>query len=585
MPKNYELSVIIPARQEEWLGRTIADVLAHTSDATEIISVLDGAWPVEPLPSHPRVTLIHHSVSIGQRASMNEAARISKAKYICKMDAHVAVDQDFDQKLIQAYEPRTVVVPRLFNLHVFDWKCRRCGLRTYQGPKPTKCSACDRETDHYRKIVWRPRWNRKTDFMRFDSELKFQYWRDLGKRPGYEGPISDTLSLLGACFFMSRDFYWEMDGADEATGSWGQQGTEVACKAWLSGGRLRVNMDTWYSHLFRTQSGFGFPWPCTHGQTERARQYSQSFWREGRWSKAVRSLSSLIEQFWPVPGWTEQDLEQLKATEQGRRTQFAIAREIEKNPQHVKSAPETGLTKGIVYYTENRIREPICSAVREQLLRAVNGHQVVSVSLKPIAFGDNYVLGLGRSYETMFQQILMGLSQLDTDIAFLCEHDVLYAPEHFQFVPPRNDVYYYNENRWFISARDGRALFRYSKSTSQLCANRRLLLDHYRERIARIAKEGFGYRHGFEPGARSISHGGYDNFKAQTWFSARPNIDIRDHGSNLTRTQWRKDQFRNPKYTAGWIDSDRVPGWPGITLNRFDDWLRETRAYVPPVLV
>src|SRR5215216_5294917 len=152
MPK-YELSILIPARNEEWLGRTIQDVLDHTTDACEIISVLDGAWPVEPLPSHPRVTLIHNSISIGQRAAQNQAARISKARFICKMDAHVAIDKDFDQKLIQAYEPRTVVVPRLFNLHVFDWKCRRCGLRTYQGPKPTRCSACQQDPEHYRKVV------------------------------------------------------------------------------------------------------------------------------------------------------------------------------------------------------------------------------------------------------------------------------------------------------------------------------------------------------------------------------------------------------------------------------------------------
>ena len=389
-----------------------------------------------------------------------------------------------------------------------------------------------------------------------------------------EPAVTETMSLLGACWFLHRDFYWDVDGSDEAHGSWGQQGTEIACKAWLSGGKLVCNKNTWYSHLFRTQPGFGFPYPLTHGQTERARSYSKSFWREGRWSRAVRPLSWLVEKFWPVPGWKESDLDDLKATEAGRKQQFALAEVHSRNLKHAESAPETGLTKGIVYFTDNQCREPVFSKVQRQIRNAINGHQVVSVSLRPIDFGDNFVLGAERSYVTMFQQILMGLSQLDTDFAFLCEHDVLYAPEHFLFTPPRKDVYYYNQNRWFVSARTGQTLFRYCNSTSQLCADRLLLLDHYRERLARVEKEGFSYRNGFEPGTRRISHGGFDNFPARSWFADRPNVDIRDHGSNLTKTLWKKEAFRNPKYTAGWKESHEIPGW-GVTLNRFDEWLKE----------
>jgi hypothetical protein len=42
--------------------------------------------------------------------------------------------------------------------------------------------------------------------------------------------------------------------------------------------------------------------------------------------------------------------------------------------------------------------------------------------------------------------------------------------------------------------------------------------------------------------------------------SPLPNLDIR-HGKNLTRTRWRKDQFRNQKYTEGWQEADSVDGW------------------------
>lgn len=599
MPK-YDLSVIIPARCEMFLQRTVDSVMEARRGATQVIVFADQDWPIAPgLKSHPDLTLINYSKTvIGQRAAINAGARISGAKYIMKLDGHCRMDEGFDVKLAADCEYEDVIVPRLYNLHAFDWKCKKCGLRTYQGPQPKHCSTCKADTEHIMRMVWEPRWNRITDSMRFDSDLHFQYWRmfnatasDIDKlnhrneksgeplkhkfRPEGQLEISPTMSLLGACWFLHRERYWELGGSDEEHGSWGQQGTEIACKAWLSGGRLLVNKKVWYSHLFRTQPGFSFPYAISHSQTERAREYSKRFWREGRWSKAVMPLSALVEKFWPVPGWTPESLEQLKATEQGRRVQFAVAREIEQNPKHVQSAPDTGLTKGIVYYTENRCREPIFSVVQEQLKRVANGHQIISVSLKPINFGENYVLGLERSYETMFKQILMGISQSDADIIYFAEHDVLYAKEHFDFIPPRDDVYYYDEAVWRVSARTGQALFHYHRSTSMLVANRRLLIDHYRERIARVEKEGFSYRSGFEPGTRSLSHGGYDNFRAASFLSAVPSIDIRDTGTNLTKTNWSKDQYRNPKYTAGWTEGDSVPGWPGIIKDRFNDWLKE----------
>lgn len=575
MPR-YDLSVIIPARNEMFLQNTVDDLTNQKRGNTQIIVIADGGWPLPPgLKKHPDVVLYHRETSIGQRAAINHGARISNAKYIMKLDAHCRMDEGFDVKLMADCEYKDIIVPRLYNLHAFDWKCTNCGHQTYQGPKLTKCTKCEQTAEHEMLMVWEPRWSRVTNSMRFDSDLHFQYWRDFNKsREEGKGDFTPTMGLLGACWFLHRDFYWDIDGSDEAHGSWGQQGTEIACKAWLSGGRLMCNQKTWYSHLFRTQPGFGFPYPLTHGQTERARAYSKSFWREGRWDKAVHPLSWLVEKFWPVPGWTADALEELKATEKGRKVQFAIAMESEKNRQHVQSASDNGLTKGIVYYTENQCREPIFSKVQQNLKNAINGHLLVSVSLKPIDFGENFVLGLERSYVTMFQQILMGLSQLDTDIAYLCEHDVLYAPDHFSFTPPAKDVYYYNENVWYVSARSGRSLFHYHRSVSQLCGYRTFLLDHYRERLARIEKEGFSYRNGFEPGTRRISHGGYDNYTAQSWFAQRPNVDIRDHGTNLTRTLWKKENYRNPKYTAGWEESDHVPGW-GVTLNRFDEWLKE----------
>lgn len=149
---------------------------------------------------------------------------------------------------------------------------------------------------------------------------------------------------------------------------------------------------------------------------------------------------------------------------------------------------------------------------------------------------------------------------------------MLYARSHFDFVPERRDVYYYNDHVWKVDAVTGRALSYRCDQTSGLCAYRSLLLNHYRARVARVQAVGYQRSLGFEPGTHRPPRG-IDDYDHQSWQSPVPNVDIR-HAHNLTPSRWRKDQFRNQKYTAGWTESDDVPGW-GRTLGRFDDFLRD----------
>ena len=103
---------------------------------------------------------------------------------------------------------------------------------------------------------------------------------------------------------MQRKRYWELDGLDEGHGSWGQMGTEIACKSWLSGGQHVVNKKTWYAHMFRTQGGdFGFPYKISGNEQERARKYSRDIWLNNKWPKAKYPLSWIINKFSPVPNW------------------------------------------------------------------------------------------------------------------------------------------------------------------------------------------------------------------------------------------------------------------------------------------
>ena len=548
-----DLSIIIPARNEGFLQNTIDNILANVRGATEVIVILDGYWPKEGIPQHEKIQIIHHEKSIGQRAATNEGVRVSEAKFVMKCDAHCSFDEGFDVKMIADCKPDWTVVPRMYNLHAFNWKCSSCGNETYQGPTPTKCVNCSNTSGFERKMYWKAKSNPETDFMRFDNNLKFQYWRDFKNRPEANGDLAPTMSLLGACWMMSRERYWELGGMDEEHGSWGQMGTEIACKSWLSGGALMVNKKTWFAHMFRTQGGdFGFPYEIGGKAIGKAREYSKNLWLGNKWEKQKYPLSWLIDKFNP-PDWDK-----------------VITKE-----NKIITGTNKPLSKGLIYYTDNRLDKVIMETVQQNLLK--QNLPIISVSLEPIDFGKNVVLPLERSYLTMFKQILVGLENIDTDIVFFAEHDIIYHPSHFIFLPEKKDVYYYNQNTWKVRYTDGQSLFFYCKQTSQLCAYRELLIEHYKKRIERVEKEGFSRKMGFEPG----SHGRperVDDYKSESYFSEYPNVDIR-HEANLTSSRFKPEQYRSQRSIKGWTLADEIPFW-GKTKDRFDEFLLETGGKV-----
>jgi hypothetical protein len=53
-------------------------------------------------------------------------------------------------------------------------------------------------------------------------------------------------------------------------------------------------------------------------------------------------------------------------------------------------------------------------------------------------------------YLDMFTKILKALEASEAEVIFFAEHDVLYHPKHFDFIPPKRDVFYYNINVWAL---------------------------------------------------------------------------------------------------------------------------------------
>lgn len=195
--------------------------------------------------------------------------------------------------------------------------------------------------------------------------------------------------------------------------------------------------------------------------------------------------------------------------------------------------------KNIIYYTDNRLSEPLYSTVQKRILES--GLPVVSASLKPIEFGRNEVVWGQPNYPTMVEEILSCLRRSPGKYVFFCEHDVLYPPSHFDFTPPRDDVYYYNRHvwRWFYGS-DKAVRYERMLPLSCLCCSRELALKHYSLRFdlirANLAafnsrEPGLARTWGYEPGTKKKRRGGLTDDDFETWYSAEPVIDVRHKGT------------------------------------------------------
>lgn len=281
------LSVIIPARNEIYLEKTIQNILENMRGDTEILVVLDGYIPdPQIITNSNKVKFIYYEESIGQRQAINAAAKQSTSTFIMKLDAHCALDEGFDVKLMANCEYDWTVVPRMYNLDI---------------------------------ATWLPKLHKRTDYMyiglRENGELRAEYYQNGHRQPKNDKEIDDIMCCMGPCFFMHRERFWELGGCDEAHGSWGQQGIEVACKAWLSGGKLVVNKKTWFSHWFR--GDVGFPYPMSGKACSYARKHSKDLWLNNKWPQQVRPFEFLLDKFNP-PNWENHEMKQ-NITEEDRR--------------------------------------------------------------------------------------------------------------------------------------------------------------------------------------------------------------------------------------------------------------------------
>lgn len=239
------------------------------------------------------------------------------------------------------------------------------------------------------------------------------------------------------------------------------------------------------------------------------------------------------------------------------------------------------ITKGAIYYTDNRPKDFILETCRQQIKKAWTG-ELISVSHKPIDLGRNIVIeGYERGYGTMVRQIVMALEALSTDVVFFLEHDVLYHPSHFDFWPQREDVYYYNLNNWRWGIKEDFAItYDGLHSLSQLCCYRKTALAHYQGRLKHIEEKQlesqpghepkWARNMGYEPGTKTRRKGGFSDEKFEIWRSKLPNIDIR-HRHTFSPPKYTLDSFKHAPVNWRQAKIEDVPYWDLVKLR--NEWL------------
>ncbi|HJY98372.1 MAG TPA: hypothetical protein VJ227_01515 [Patescibacteria group bacterium] len=143
----------------------------------------------------------------------------------------------------------------------------------------------------------------------------------------------------------------------------------------------------------------------------------------------------------------------------------------------------------VIYYTSNREKEDFETKIRERLLKAAGRTPLISVSQKPIDFGENICVGdVGISDHNIYRQIQLGCLKATTKFVCTAEADCLYpSAGYFDFAPPDKETAYHYTNVWILYK--GTHIFK--KKAYSLCAlfaNREYLLSRLDRVLHKLPK-------------------------------------------------------------------------------------------------
>lgn len=288
MIKN-RVSVVIPARNEQFLTKTIKDLLEKAVEDVEIIAVLDGYWP-EPnqFVINSRVHYVHFGESRGMREAINAGVAVATGEFILKSDGHCMFAKGYDKALKEDCLFDWVVIPTRKRLEPESWTLRDVN-------KPDM---------NYQFLTY----PQSQDLGAFGGpSLQGREWRELNRdKERAKLEIDDCMTFQGSAWFMRRDYYYWLELMDTETyGDFGKEAQEIGLKCWLSGGRVIRNKKTWYAHLHKGKK-YGRGYHLSKKGFEASSVAINKWMTEKIWHKQIRDMKWLIKKFAPVPTWPEE---------------------------------------------------------------------------------------------------------------------------------------------------------------------------------------------------------------------------------------------------------------------------------------
>lgn len=105
----------------------------------------------------------------------------------------------------------------------------------------------------------------------------------------------------------------------------------------------------------------------------------------------------------------------------------------------------------IIFYTSNHEEENFEKNIRRVLLTTIGDLPLISVSQKPIDFGENICVGeVGANDHNLYRQIQIACQSAKTPFVASAEADNLYPPDYINFNPPVVDAIYRYNNIWVL---------------------------------------------------------------------------------------------------------------------------------------
>lgn len=277
-----KVSIIIPARNEKYLKRTLDNLYENATGDFEVIVGFNGRTDYPLMNDYPNLTVIYESQNIGLKPMINLLARIANGKYIYKSDAHCSFSPGFTEILQEGMLDNWVVTPRFYVLDGKTWEWQD-----------------DRFYDYF--YLCCPFTDKRG--LRFKAG---GHWPERTKEKLESHPEWDeTPQMHGSGWFMNRDYFFNVLGGfpeDDPDGH-AQEPIWLGLKNWLMGGKLMVNKRCWYAHLHQDSKDRGYPEDRKH--TELTYNNVARHWLLNREPNLIHDFEWFVDKFMPMPTWPE----------------------------------------------------------------------------------------------------------------------------------------------------------------------------------------------------------------------------------------------------------------------------------------